>query len=184
MPQSQIYDVLISDHRNVEDLFNQIESALDSGLYINAEELFEQLKISLTAHAKAEEEVFYEPLKIITRREDGGSDLIWEGTEEHHVASLILNELSRLDVEEPSWKSKLSVLCDLIASHVHEEENRIFNEARKYFSKEESHEMAHNFFELKEEYKTMVDEALAEDIELLLNPIPTSDLNKINTLNF
>lgn len=174
MPELQIYDLLIEDHRNVEDMFEQIEDALDAENYAQAEEVFEKLKVALTSHSKAEEEAFYEPLKIMTRDKNNGEELIWEGAEEHHVAALLLNELSRMDVEEEAWKGKVKVLCELIEHHVEEEESRIFQEAKKCFSKEEATEIASNFKELKEEYKTMVDEALAEDIEILMNPAPSS----------
>lgn len=182
MAQTQIYDLLMDDHRSVEQMFETIEDALDSENYAKAEEVFGQLKIALTAHSKAEEESFYEPLKILARDKEG-HDLAWEGAEEHHVAALLLNELSRIDVEEIPWKGKLKVLCELIEHHVEEEENEIFKEAKKYFSAEEAREMGNNFRELKEEYKTMVDEALAEDIEILLHPLAQTNPDKINIIS-
>ncbi len=166
----QIYELLEKDHREVQSLLQQIEDALEDEDFDHAEDLFQKAKAELTAHSKAEEEVFYEPLKVVSLEEEG-EELAWEGEEEHHVVALLLNELSRLGADEDAWKAKLKVLSELVDHHIEEEEGEIFEEARKCFSDEDAEEIAENFEELKETYLSMVDEALAADIEIFNNPV-------------
>ncbi len=108
-----IYDLLKKDHREVKSLFEEIKSNLEDENFNEVEALFETLRTELTAHAKAEQEVFYEPLKASTEREEG-EDVSWEGEEEHHVIALLLNELSRLEVNGEDWKAKLTVLSEIV----------------------------------------------------------------------
>lgn len=165
-----IYELLRKDHREVEKLFESIEDCLDDENFSKAQSLFETLRTELVAHSKAEQEVFYEPLKVVSHDEEG-KDLSWEGEQEHHVIALLLNELSRLPVEEEAWKAKIKVLSEIVDHHVEEEEGEIFKEARKCFSNQEAKEIARNMMELKEAYKKNVDRALKEDIAIFLNPL-------------
>lgn len=56
-------------------------------------------------------------LKVASRDEEG---------EEHLVIALLLNELSRMDVDDTDWKAKLTVLSEIVDHHVEEEEGEIF----------------------------------------------------------
>ncbi|WP_413568410.1 hemerythrin domain-containing protein [Bdellovibrio sp. HCB117] len=167
---ASIYDMLKKDHREVEQLFEKIEDCLDGEEYAEAEHLFDTLKTELTAHAKAEEQVFYEPLKTAAKEKEG-EELAWEGGEEHHVMALLLNELSRMDAEEEEWKAKIKVLCEIVEHHVEEEEGEIFPQAKKWFTKEQEQQIAEDMKEMKNKYKTKVEEALEEDIEILMHPL-------------
>lgn len=166
----EIYDLLKKDHREVKKLFEQAKEALEDDNYVQAEKLFYKIRTELTAHAKSEEEVFYQPLKLLAKSEDD-EELSWEGQEEHHVIYLLINELSRLDAREESWKAKLTVLSELVDHHVEEEEGDIFKAAKKLFSDEEAEEIADQMMALKDRYKGMIDEALEEDVELLTHPM-------------
>lgn len=162
-----IYELLKSDHQEVKNLFKQIKGALEEEDFSKVEFLFSEVRDNLTTHSKAEAEVFYQPLK--TAIESIGEDLAWEGEEEHHLIALLLNELSRLQVDEPVWKAKFNVLTEFVNHHVEGEEGNIFKIARKHFSDKEAEEMAMNMEKLKATYLDMVDSALNEDIALLLN---------------
>lgn len=168
-----IYDLLKKDHREVKHLFQRIEECLENQQYSEAEATFEELRMELTAHAKAEQESFYEPLFLLSREKEG-KDLAWEGEEEHHVIALLLNELSRMEIDDGSWKAKVKVLSEIVDHHVQEEEGDIFKEAKKCFSNAEAQKIADNMKTLKEQYKEMVDSVLAQDIEILMNPMRTS----------
>lgn len=168
-----IYEVLKRDHRHVEHLFKRIQKSLDRKDLSEVPELFDELKTELTAHSKAEQEVFYQPLKVLSRNEEG-EDLSWEGDEEHHVIRLLLSELSRVPFHSEEWAAKMKVLCEVVDHHVEEEEEEIFKEARKVFTEDEADKIADEMESLKTLYKTQVDEALAEDVQLLLKPVSHS----------
>ncbi|MGZ3768755.1 MAG: hemerythrin domain-containing protein [Bdellovibrio sp.] len=166
----EIYDVLKKDHQEVKKLLNEIEKYLDEERFDEAQDLFDTVKTEIIAHSKSEEEVFYQPLKAILK-EKHDEELPWQGEQEHHVVSLLLNELARLELEEEEWKAKLKVVKELVEHHVEEEENEIFAVAKKTFSHEEAEEIAANMEELKEQYKETIDSAMAEDMEILLGPL-------------
>lgn len=178
----QIYELLKKDHREVKKLFEEIKECLEAEQFYQAESLYETLKTELTAHSKAEQEVFYEPLKVASEEQEG-EELVWEGEEEHHVIALLLNELSRIKADEEEWKGKLTVLSEIVDHHVEEEEGEIFKEAKKCFSDEDAERIAQNMQDLKEEYKGMVDSALAEDIELFLHPMLHTSSGQGSELN-
>ncbi|WP_413942798.1 hemerythrin domain-containing protein [Bdellovibrio sp. HCB-162] len=165
----EIYELLKKDHKEVKSLFHKIEDALEEEDFDEVESLFSEVRDQLTAHSKAEAEVFYQPLKMIAEEE--GEELAWEGEEEHHVVALVLNELSRISVDEEPWKAKFTVLTELVNHHVQEEEGEIFKAAKRYFSSDDAEEMAENMESLKQTYLGMVDSALDEDIALLLNTV-------------
>ncbi|MFV3409636.1 hemerythrin domain-containing protein [Bdellovibrio bacteriovorus] len=166
----QIYELLKKDHREVKKMFEQAQGALDDGNLFEAEKVFYKMRTELTAHSKSEEEVFYQPLKALARDEKS-EELSWEGQEEHHVIALLLNELSRISVNEDAWKAKLTVLSELVDHHVEEEEGEIFKVAKKHFSDAEAEEIAEQMTALKERYKTMIDDALEEDVEIFTHPM-------------
>ncbi|MGZ3781675.1 MAG: hemerythrin domain-containing protein [Pseudobdellovibrionaceae bacterium] len=165
-----IYQLLKKDHRQVKKLLKEIKDLLEDEHFDEAQELFEMLKTEVVAHSKAEEEVFYEPLKAIIK-DKHEEELPWEGEQEHHVVSLVLNELSRLELEEEEWQAKIKVLSDLINHHIEVEEDDIFDVAKNNFSDQEAEEIAQNMEEMKEQYKKSIDSAMAEDMEILLSPM-------------
>lgn len=163
-----IFEILKKDHELVRELFKKIEGEQD---FEEKKRIFQDLKRELTTHAKAEQEVFYEPLRILTEeQEESGkrSALVWEGEEEHHVVCLLLNEISRVPQSIPLFDSKLRVLKELVLRHVEQEEEQIFKVAREQFSEEETKMMGENMEQVKEVYREVVDEALAEDLIYLL----------------
>lgn len=166
----EIYELLKKDHAEVKKLLNEIEKSLEDEKFDEIQELFNTLKVELVAHSKSEEEVFYQPLKAVLK-EKQKEELSWEGEQQHHIVSLLLNELSRLELEEEEWKAKIKVLKEILELHIEEEEGEIFAVAKKNFSKEEAEEIAENMEELKEQYKETIDSAMAEDMEILLSPL-------------
>ncbi|WII70734.1 hemerythrin domain-containing protein [Bdellovibrio sp. 22V] len=165
-----IYELLKKDHREVKDLFEEINSSLEDEDFREVENLFNTLKVNLASHAKAEEEVFYRPLRLVSK-DFKGEELTWEGEQEHHVVALLLNELSRISFEDEEWKAKIKVLSELVDHHVAEEEGEIFSKAKKVFSSDEAETIAQNMERLKDKYKGMIDNALAGDIEVFNKPI-------------
>lgn len=171
-----IYEVLKRDHRHVEHLFKRIDKALSKKDFSEVPELFDELKTELTAHTKAEQEVFYQPLKVLSVDPDG-KGLSWEGEEEHHVIRLLLSELSRVPFHSEEWSAKMKVLNEVVDHHVEEEEEEIFKKARKVFADEETEKIAEDMELLKAQYKTQIDEALEEDLQIFLRPVSHGSYN-------
>jgi hypothetical protein len=118
-------DILEKDHEKVKDLFDQFEDAKD---------LRQKKKIvadaiqELRIHATIEEEIFYPALR---KKSKVDKDLLNEADEEHHVAKVLIAELSQMDGSEEHFEVKFTVLAENIRHHIKEEEGDLFPQARK-----------------------------------------------------
>ena len=119
-------DVLKKQHREVLGLFKQIERSEDPG---ERRRLLDEITDALKAHSELEEEVFYPAI-----RESGvkkAEELVLEALEEHHVVDLVLAEAPDVDPEAESFAAKMTVLKELVAHHIEEEEEEMFKMAAK-----------------------------------------------------
>ena len=101
------------------------------------------LEMDLLAHMKAEEEILYPPLK------EDIEDRILEAIEEHQLLRMAFSVLDKTPENDKTWLPKIEVIKDNIEHHVKEEEDEIFEAARKKLSKEKLEEMGKRFEEAK-----------------------------------
>jgi hypothetical protein len=118
--------LLKEDHRKVEKLFKEFESAKGDG---RKERLARQICLELTIHTVLEEEIFYPAC--------GGTvdeDLLKESYVEHDAAKLLIAEIEGGEGEgDEFFDPKVKVLQEQIEHHVEEEEKPggVFAQARK-----------------------------------------------------
>jgi hypothetical protein len=125
-----VLDLLTSQHSEVDELFEQIESGKGDRAV-----LFATLADKLAAHATVEEKIFY-PAAMAQET----SEMLHESVEEHLEIKRVLADMLELDPEadEDSFMAKLSVLKENISHHAHEEEeDKLFPRLRKLFSTDE-----------------------------------------------
>ena len=118
--------LLTEDHRRVEALFEQFESASQDG---KKEKIAREICRELKVHAQIEEEIFYPALR--GKIDDDDLD---EAIVEHDGAKVLINEIEAGDAAEDYWEAKVKVLQEQIEHHVKEEEKQqdnIFTRARK-----------------------------------------------------
>lgn len=120
-------ELLESQHREVEDLFEEIEDTED--LEAKAD-LFEQLADKLAIHAAIEEHHFYPAVK-----EKRTEDILLESLQEHLAVKRVLADLLENDVENETFDAQLTVLKETVSHHVEEEESDLFPKVRKILSK-------------------------------------------------
>jgi hemerythrin superfamily protein len=137
-----IYELLHADHEEVAKMLAEIQSSTGRA----KTKLFNEMKTALTAHLRAEEKVFYSLLKEAKRSKEPAL----EGFEEHHVADMLLRELSKLSASDERWDAKFKVLKENVEHHVEEEESEIWAKAREVLSDEEAEEAAEKFTAEKE----------------------------------
>lgn len=118
-----IYQSIKADHDNLRKLLDGMTKAPAE----RRQEAFERFKRELWSHSKVEETVFYSPL----RKSDATRMEILEGLNEHHMIDGLLAELDAQSVEGEAWQAKAQVMCELLTHHLDEEEEKIFDEARK-----------------------------------------------------
>jgi hemerythrin superfamily protein len=116
--------LLKEDHRTVEKLFKDFESAKGDG---RKEKLARQICLELSIHTKIEEEIFYPAC-------DGKieEDLLKEAFVEHDSAKLLVAEIEAGNGQtDDFFDAKVQVLSEQIEHHVEEEEKELFPEVRK-----------------------------------------------------
>jgi hypothetical protein len=119
--------LLKDDHRKVEKLFKEFESAKGDG---RKERLARQICLELTVHTALEEEIFYPACKGAVEE-----DLLKESFVEHDAAKLLIAEIEAAEGKDDEFfDAKVKVLQEEIEHHVEEEEkpkSGVFAQARE-----------------------------------------------------
>lgn len=127
------FKLLKADHRNVAQLFEELESANGKAKI----DVFNQIKTELELHAHIEEKIFYPALEEPKETHE----LTLEAYEEHDVVKKLLKELSRAKTPNEEWEAQAKVLRENVEHHVEEEENELFQKADAVLSDEEIEEL-------------------------------------------
>ena len=127
-----IYDRLHDDHVETQFLLKEIEKTTTRSCE-KRRELFQQLKFILVSHRKVEEAVFYTGL----RKAKDAKIMLVEALNEHHLSSLVLEDLDRISIEKRMWMGKFMVLKEIIEHHIKEEEKELFVRSKKLFDSEQ-----------------------------------------------
>ena len=117
--------LLKEEHLVFRDLFDRAEEAEGDELA----ELAREICMRLNVHMTIEEDLLYPALKPLI-----GSDEVNEGIVEHHTGKLLVAELEQLDGTEELFKSKVHVLGEVTVHHLDEEDEDLFEDAKKAHS--------------------------------------------------
>ena len=123
------FELLKADHRDVEKLFQELESARGAAKL----RVFEQIRTDLELHTQIEEKIFYPALE----KPEETHDLALEAYEEHAVVKTLLKELGRARTANAEWEAQTKVLQENVEHHVEEEENELFPKAQEVLEEEE-----------------------------------------------
>src|SRR5687767_425922 len=116
--------LLRTDHRNVQEMFDQFEKTRSGD---RKKSLAEKICQELTVHAQIEEEIFYPAAREALREED----LIDEATVEHQSAKDLIAQIEGSSAGSELFDAKVKVLGEYIKHHVKEEQNEMFAQIRK-----------------------------------------------------
>jgi hemerythrin-like domain-containing protein len=119
--------LLKDDHKQIRRLFEQFDKAGD-----NAEKtkgrLVDQIIELLTVHTYIENEVMYPRVReLLPELEDD----VLESYEEHHVADVLVMELSGMKPADERFDAKTTVLIENVRHHMEEEEQDWFPKVRE-----------------------------------------------------
>jgi iron-sulfur cluster repair protein YtfE (RIC family) len=135
------------DHEKFRRLLGQLDETTERAIKTRTE-VFEDLKKELVSHEQMEEQVFYPALR---EARDKAEDIVLEGFQEHHVADVLVEELTALAVDAETWGAKLAVLKENVDHHMEEEEGEMFAQARKAFSAADLEELGLRMAEVKKQ---------------------------------
>lgn len=119
MAQQDACTLLDEDHRKVEQLFAQYQSADSS----RKQELAQTICNELTVHTKIEEEIFYPAFGRAT----GDRQLVQESQQEHQEARQLIAQIEGSGPDD----ALMMKLQQAVQHHVEDERRKMFPEARK-----------------------------------------------------
>lgn len=125
-PELDAIQLLMSDHREVEAMFEHFEQTDDEDEKM---EIAENICLALLVHTQIEEEIFYPAFRKAT----GDDDMTDEAIVEHAAAKDLIEQIEAMEPEEDLYDAKVKVLSEEIEHHVEEEEDEdgMFAEAKK-----------------------------------------------------
>jgi hemerythrin superfamily protein len=112
-------ELLKSDHRRVQDLFEAYETAGGDDKISIGHKIMKELDV----HAAIEEEIFYPAFKEKAGKQ--GEDMVTEALEEHQAVKTALKELKAMDPDDDSFESTFHDMIHDVMHHVTEEESEM-----------------------------------------------------------
>jgi hemerythrin superfamily protein len=119
--------LLIADHNRVRGVFARFQEAERSGEITDMADLARTIDLELTVHTEIEETVFYPWAQGLS---DDIAEVVAEGIEEHHVVKTLLDEIRDLELGDPQWVAKVTVVIENVEHHAEEEETELFPQVR------------------------------------------------------
>jgi hemerythrin superfamily protein len=138
-------DLLEKQHREVEDLFEEFESAGERAQKTK-ERLCRDISDQLAVHAEIEEKLFYPESK-----QEDTEDILRESVEEHLAVKRLLAEIMKGGTEDEQFEARMKVLQEQVEHHVEEEEKELFPKVRKSCSKEELEDLGNRMQQLADQ---------------------------------
>lgn len=124
-----LFESLIADHQNIRTQLAELKAkvAMTKPNEDRCLELFRTLKAAIVSHAKAEEFALYglveEPHSPLEKELQ---HFAYEGYEEHDLMDFLMKEMGTSDEISHQWRAQLTVLGEMLESHLKEEEEVFF----------------------------------------------------------
>jgi hemerythrin superfamily protein len=133
--QRDVIEVLTADHREVEAMFTELETLMQTRSGTDDElrkDLVDQITIELVRHSVAEEVAVYPAVKEKVSAEEAE-----RAKSEHAEAEQTMKRLEGLDPDEATFDEELRTLMSEIRGHVEEEEGQMFPRMREVMTPDE-----------------------------------------------
>ena len=133
--QRDVIEILEHDHREVEEMFRELESLRGASSEEDKKrrkELTEDVTIELVRHSVAEEVLVYPQVEDKVSKEEAD-----HAREEHAEAEETLAKLEKLDADDPAFDDELATLMREIRHHIEEEEGEMFAHMRQVIDQDE-----------------------------------------------
>ena len=129
--------LLKNDHKEIKKLFNQFKKAGD-GAEKTKGKLVDKIIELLTVHTYIENEVMYPRIReLMPELEED----VLESYEEHHVADVLVVELSMMSPSAERFDAKTTVLIENVLHHIEEEEEEWFPKVREGLGRKQLQEI-------------------------------------------
>ena len=129
--------LLKNDHKEIRKLFKEFQKAGD-GAEKQKGQLVDRIIELLTVHTYIENEVMYPRVReLLPDLEDD----VLESYEEHHVADVLVLELSMMKPSDERFTAKTTVLIENVTHHIEEEEQEWFPKVREGLGRKQLQEL-------------------------------------------
>jgi hypothetical protein len=125
--RKEVLDMLIEDHKSVKKLFREFEKLDIEDDSEEAESLIALTCAELKLHTQLEEECFYPAVRDALKEED----LVDEAEVEHMSAKQLIEQLEKMDIQEPKLAATFKVLGEYVKHHIKEEESEMFPQLQR-----------------------------------------------------
>jgi hemerythrin superfamily protein len=133
--QRDVIEVLEHDHREVEQMFAELESlrgATTDEMKSRRKAVAEQVTIELVRHSVAEEVLVYPQVEKKVSAEEAE-----HAREEHAEAEETLQRLEKLEADDPAFDDEFATLMEEIRHHIADEEGQMFAHMRQVIDADE-----------------------------------------------
>lgn len=136
MSQSDVVELIMTDHREVERLFDIMTRLPDTRVLH-----FPVLASLLIAHSRAEESEVYP----VAREEAGETEEVAHSQQEHAAAEHLLEQMADMNPTSARFDQALKDLVAAVRHHVEEEESTVLPGIRTRLSERRRGELAESF---------------------------------------
>jgi hemerythrin superfamily protein len=143
MPPSDVVDLIMTDHREVERLFEIMTKQPETRVLH-----FPVLCALLISHSRAEESEVYP----VAREEAGETDEVAHSQQEHAEAEELLEKMTSMDPTSSEFDKALQDLVAAVTHHVQEEESSVLPGIRQGLSDQRRTELADAFVAARAEH--------------------------------
>jgi hemerythrin-like domain-containing protein len=138
-------DILVQDHNEIKKVLKSIAQSKNTAIK-SRKALITKLADFIQVHTKLEEKLVY-PLSLKNRNLE---KLTREAYEEHDAVDMLLKKALKVEVNDPNWLAKCTVIKENLEHHIKEEEQQLFPALKKILSKKELEEIGEEMSVLKQ----------------------------------
>ncbi|MFE3456629.1 hemerythrin domain-containing protein [Nocardiopsis aegyptia] len=143
-----LIDVIISDHRQVEQIFTELESSPSPEA---RKQLTEHVITELVRHSVAEEQHMYPTARRVL---DDGDQIVDQELQEHAEAEQVMKDLEGLDADDFEFQRLLTKLISDVRDHVEDEEKNLLPRLRAACTQEDLRDLGTKVVKAKERAPT------------------------------
>ena len=158
--------MLREDHKEVRALFREFQKSTTTPA--RKGKIVEKVIELLTVHTYIENEVMYpEVRRLLPDLEDD----VLESYEEHHVADVLVTELSAMKPSDERFDAKTTVLIENVTHHIDEEEQDWFPKVREGLGRKALQEIGTEMLAAREKAPTRPSQpsALKKTVDAVLS---------------
>ena len=137
--------LLKDDHKQIRKVFRDFQAAGD-GAAVRKGKLVDTMIELLTQHTYIENEVMYPRVRALLPELE---DDVLESYEEHHVADVLVMELSGMRPTDERFDAKTTVLIENVLHHIEEEEDEWFPKVRQGLGRKQLQEIGARMAEMR-----------------------------------